>query len=282
MRILLSILAVWSFSVGSMAQNGSPQNAGGRGAAMANTSLTFTDINSIFSNQAGLGYLENIAFAAYGERRFVGVEGLNSFLVAGAYPIQKVGTVGLSLNYFGYGKYNEQKIGLAYARKLSKRFAIGAQFDYLATRIGEYGTAHSFTFELGILAKVNQHFHLAAHVFSPAQVELPNGDVIPSIFKLGGTYIPSKKLRVSAQIEKNLTSSFVGKFGVEYQPMHLLYLRMGVATSPLLASFGIGLNMQGLKIDMAVSYHTTLGLTPSLGLVYVVGEKAPDRTPSAH
>ncbi|MGH1339516.1 MAG: hypothetical protein ACRBFS_25590 [Aureispira sp.] len=260
-------------TLGLFAQNGIPQNAGARGAALSNAALTFTDINSIFTNQAGLGYLEQVSFTAYGERRFLFANGLNSFLVGAALPHKKIGTVGLSLHYFGYGQYNEQKIGLSYAKKLFKRFSIGAQFNYLATRIGEYGTAHNITFELGILSKVTEHFHLAAHAFSPIRVEMPNGDVIPSIFKVGGAYIPSKQLRLTAEVEKDLERPLNGRFGIEYHPLPVLYLRAGVSTTPVMASFGLGLHLNALRIDIASSYHQVLGFTPSLSLSYVVGSK---------
>ncbi len=267
----------------AVAQNGMPQNAGARGAGMGNASLTFTDINSIFTNQAGLGYLEHLSFTVYGERRFLVADGLNSFLFGAAYPHKTIGTIGLSVNYFGYGPYNEQKIGLSYARKLFKKMSIGAQFNYLGTRFGDgyYGAAHSFTFEIGILAKVTKHFHLAAHAFSPARIELPNGDALPSIFKLGVAYIPSDKVRITGEMEKDLENPFNGRFGVEYHPISILYIRAGVATTPLVASFGLGLNMKGLKIDMAASYHTVLGVSPSLSVSYIVGDKKPEKS-AAH
>lgn len=278
--LLLILCSSWCLMIS--AQNGLPQNAGARGAAMANASLTFTDINSIFTNQAGLGYLEHLSFTAYGERRFLPADGLNSFLFGAAYPHKTIGTVGLSVHYFGYDKYNEQKIGLAYARKLFKRMSIGAQFNYIGTRIGEYGAAHSFTFELGILAKVTKHFSLAAHVFSPARIQLPNGDVLPSMFKLGVAYKPSDKVQLTGQIEKDLENPFNGRFGIEYHPISILYLRAGVSTTPVMASFGVGLNMRGLKIDIATNYHTVLGFTPSLSISYVVGEPRPKASNSAH
>lgn len=270
--VLLSLL-LFSCSLGLLAQNGIPQNGGARGAALSNADLTFTDINSIFTNQAGLGYLEHMSFTAYGERRFLLADGLNSFLVGAAIPHKTIGTVGLSMHYFGYGAYNEQKIGLAYAKKLFKRFSIGAQFNYLATRIGEYGTAHNVTFELGILSKVTKHFHLAAHAFSPIRVEMSNGDVIPSIFRIGGAYIPSSKLRITGEVEKDLERPLNGRFGIEYHPVPVLYLRAGVSTTPVMASFGVGLHLNALKIDIASSYHQVLGFTPSLSLTYEVGGK---------
>ncbi len=281
MKSFLLFLCLCGSSLGLLAQNGIPQNAGARGAALSNAALTFTDINSIFTNQAGLGYLEHTSFTAYGERRFLLADGLNSFLVRAAAPIKNVGTVGLSLHYFGYGQYNEQKIGLSYARKLFKRFSIGAQFNYLATRIGEYGTAHNVTFEIGILSKVTKHFHLAAHAYSPIRVTMPNGDVIPSVFKIGAAYIPSKQLRLTGEVEKDLERPLNGRFGIEYHPMPVLYLRAGVATTPVMASFGIGLHLNALKIDIASSYHQVLGFTPSVSLSYEIGSKT-DKSSTPH
>lgn len=265
-----------------IAQNGLPQNAGARGAAMANAALTFTDINSIFVNQAGLGYLEKPAITVYGERRFLFAEGLNSFLLGGALPTEKLGTFGLSVHYFGYGAYNEQKIGLAYAKKLFKRFSIGAQFNYLATRIDQYGTAHNLTFELGILSKVTKHFHLAAHVFSPVRLRLPNGDYIPSMFKVGAAYLPSKQLRLTAEVEKDLERPLNGRFGLEYRPIQVLYVRAGVSTTPVVASFGLGLHLRALRIDVATNYHQVLGFTPALSVTYVVGDAAEKEQPDSH
>lgn len=264
------------------AQNGLPQQAGARGAAMGNASLTFSDINSIFTNQAGLAYLDHLSFTAYGERRFLVADGLNSFLFGAAFPSKKLGTFGLSVHYFGYDKYNEQKIGLVYARKLFKRFAIGVQFDYLATRIGEYGTAHNFTFEVGILTKISKQLEIAAHVFSPARIELPNGDALPSVFKLGMAYIPSKQLRLTAELEKDLVQPFNGRFGVEYHPIELLYIRAGVSTLPTMVSFGFGLHFKGLKMDLSAYYHPVLGFTPGLSVIYVVGDKGATKDSSSH
>lgn len=252
------------------AQNGTPQNAGARGAAMGNASATFTDINSAFSNQAGLAFLEELSFTAYGERRFL-ADGLNSFLFAAAYPMEKVGTMGLSINYFGFGAYNEQKIGLAYSRKLAKNFSLGAQFDYLGTRIPEYGTAASFTFEVGLLAKISKQVTLAAHTYNPINSKVAGLDRLPNLVKIGVGYSPSEKVTLTGELQKDIYDfPFVGKIGVEYRPVKALAIRAGFAANqPTIASFGLGLYLQqGLQIDMAASYHQILGMTPSVSISY--------------
>ena len=254
------------------AQNGLPQNAGARGGAMANASVTFSDIQSIFSNQAGLGYLEEISFSIYGERRFINADGINAFQFGFAYPDQRIGTFGLSVNYFGFSLYNEQKIGLSYSRKLFKRMSIGAQFNYLGTRFndGIYGSAHNFTFEAGILVKVSKQFNIGAHVFSPARIELSNGDVIPSLFKLGMSYMQSDKLMINAELEKDLENPFNAKFGIEYHPLDALFIRAGFSSAPLNASFGFGVLVKGLKLDVFSAYHIQLGFTPGVSVSYML------------
>lgn len=259
--------------VQAQAQNGLPQFAGARGAGMANASGSFKDVNSVFVNQAGLAYVEHMSFTAFGESRFLGTNGVNSFLIGAALPFEELGTFGLSINYFGFEAYNEQKIGLAYAKKLSKRMALGAQIDYLGTNIMGYGTSHNITFELGLLAELSKTFTLGAHVFSPARLKLENGDEIPALLKISGAFKPSNKVLVTGQIEKDLDNTAIGRIGIEYHPMDVLYVRAGATTGTSMGALGIGLRLNGLDIDLATNYHQYLGLTPSVSITYTVGRE---------
>jgi hypothetical protein len=268
--LLFSILT----ASGLFAQNGTPQNAGARGAAMGNASVTFYDINSAFSNQAGLAFLDDVCFTAYGERRFM-AEGLNSYLFAAALPNDKIGTFGLAVNYFGFKDYNEQKIGLAYARKLAKNFSMGVQLDYLGTRIPNYGSANSVTVEIGILAKLSDKVTLGAHTYNPIHSKVGLTDRLPSLVNIGLAYNPSKKVMLSAQLEKDIYDHpFVGRVGLEYRPVEALSLRGGIVAAQFaMASFGLGVNVQSLRIDFATSYHQILGFTPSLSISYGIAPK---------
>jgi len=253
------------------AQNGLPQNAGARGAAMSNAAVCFDDINAAYSNQAGLAFINSASFSAYGERRFM-AEGLNSYLFAAALPYDKIGTFGLAINYFGFSDYNEQKIGLNYARKLAKNFSLGVQLDYLGTRIPNYGVAHSVTVELGLLAKLNEKVSLGAHVYNPVNSKIGPDDRLPTLFSLGLSYEASKKVLISAQLDKDIYNHpFVGRFGMEYKPLDAFYIRAGISAAALAqASFGVGINLQQLKIDFASSYHQVLGFTPAISLIYSI------------
>ena len=274
MKKYLKLLFFLFTAFSTYAQNGLPQNAGARGAAMGNAAICFDDINSAFANQAGLAFVNDVSFSAYGERRFM-AEGLNSYLFAAALPFDKIGTFGLAINYFGFSDYNEQKIGLNYARKLAKNFSMGVQLDYLGTRIPNYGVAHSVTVELGILAKLNEKVRLGAHVYNPVNAKIGPDDRLPTLFSLGLSYEPSKKVLLSAQLDKDIYNHpFVGRFGLEYRPIDAFYIRAGVSAAALAqASFGIGVNLEQLKIDFASSYHQVLGFTPAFSLSYSIQKK---------
>jgi hypothetical protein len=47
---------------------------------------------------------------------------------------------------------------------------------------------------------------------------------------------------------------------------------VGGASYPTQASFGVGVNYNGLKIDMSSSYHSVLGFSPQIGLIYAFGK----------
>ncbi len=274
MKKYLKLLFFLFTAFSTYAQNGLPQNAGARGAAIGNAAICFDDINSAFANQAGLAFVNDVSFSAYGERRFM-AEGLNSYLFAAALPFDKIGTFGLALNYFGFSDYNEQKIGLNYARKLAKNFSLGVQLDYLGTRIPNYGVAHAVTVELGILAKLNEKVRLGAHVYNPVNAKIGPDDRLPTLFSLGLSYEPSKKVFLSAQLDKDIYNHpFIGRFGLEYRPIDAFYIRAGVSAAALAqASFGIGVNLQQLRIDFATSFHQVLGFTPAFSLSYSLQKK---------
>ncbi len=250
------------------AQNHTPSAAGASGLAMGNIRTVSNDINSIFGNQAGLAHLEDLNFTAFGENRFF-LADVNQFSAGVGLPTS-AGNFGLALQYFGFEGYNEQKIGVAYARKLAQRFSIGAQVDYLNLRIPDYGNQGAITFEIGFQAQINEQLTLGTHIFSPIAIEWTTADVVPTIFAIGASYRPTPKLVLLAEVEKDFEYPLDVKFGLEYQVIEVLSLRLGVNTYPFQNSFGIGLRMKQLRIDVASVYHRVLGVTTGFSVSYAL------------
>jgi hypothetical protein len=277
MRFIKLLFIILLFTIEGYAQN---QPLGGRSAGLAGTSVTLTDIWSTHNNQAALAEIEHIAAGFYYENRFA-VNELS--LKSGAFVLPvKNGAFGVNLSYFGYSQYNEQKIGLAYGRKLGKYFSAGLQLDYQSVSIGEnYGSAGFITFELGLYSKITDDFVIGAHVYNPSSVKLSNEleEKTPAIFKLGMAYSFSDELCLSIETEKNTNYKPLIRGGLEYDIIKKLSVRIGYSTIPSttssekfnissLYSFGFGLNLKALKINFASSIHQTLGWSPQVSLSY--------------
>jgi hypothetical protein len=242
---------------------------GGRVAGMGFTGVTLTDSWSVQNNQAGLGFVKNISAGMYYENHFL-VKELSSKSVAFVLPTQS-GVFGLNMNYFGYEKYNETKLGLAYGKAFGEKISAGIQLDYLNTHIAEdYGNKGNMTFEIGILSKLNKSLTIGAHVFNPIRVKVAdyNDERIATIFKLGLSYNFSNKVLVIAETEKNINYKPQFKAGLEYHIIKEIYLRTGLSTNPTQNTFGIGIELKKIKIDLASSYHQVLGYSPQMSLVY--------------
>jgi hypothetical protein len=265
--LCLMLLLPWS-----LAASNEPRAGGARSLALSSSSLTLSDPYSVLNNQATMAFLEEISFSLYAEQRFLQSE-LGYY--AGGFTLPtKSGVFGLAINYSGFDLYNEQKIGLAYGRLFSKNIAGGIQIDYLSTSVSEYGTSGAFTFEAGLFIRMTGQLAAAAHVYNPIAVNSGFEDEkIPTLFRLGLTYEPGEKILLLAEAEKDIDRPARIKAAIEYRLADMLHLRGGAATNPSQYSFGVGVNVQHLRIDIASSYHQVLGFTPGLSVNYVFGKK---------
>ncbi len=188
-----------------------------------------------------------------------------------ALPTNEAGVFALDLSYFGYEKYNESKIGLAYGMNVGKHLSIGTKIDYLNTHFAEmYGNKGHIVAELGFLAEPIENFFIGGHIFNITRTKLAvyNDERIPSILSVGAGYRFSEKLFMTTEIEKNFTLKMIYKIGLDYRFLDKLYLRSGATTSPNQLSFGFGYYLKKLKIDIAFSYHQVLGFSPHFGIIY--------------
>lgn len=265
-NLFLILFSAFSFSV--FAQNGNSISSGGKGAAMANASVTFQDVFALTKNQAGIAFIDQVSVGILGEQRFLNNDIRHVGLVA-AMP-SSLGSFGVLVQQYGFDVYNEQKIGLAYSRKLAKNFAVGIQFDYLNTRIPEYGNQGVLTFEGGIQAEILENFWLGASIFNPIRTQEQDsiGIVNSTKFNFGLSYLFSEKILIATEIEKDFQENAAVKVGLDYRIIEPVSLRLGVSTAPTLNSFGIGIHLKQIRLDFAASYHQVLGFTPTFSMNY--------------
>jgi len=266
------ILSLILLPISLMSSNGEGP-IGPRSASLGHASSCLTDLWSTRNNQGSLGFVRQNEVGAFYENRFF-VKELTQSGFAAAIPIKK-GTFGISYSSLGYKLYRESQATLSYGMKLSENISAGIAFDYLNTKIADiYGQANAFTGSFGLTAKLLPQIVVSTHIYNPFRAKITNynNEKVPTIYKFGAQYIFSPKVFLVAEAEKTSAQKINIKGGIEYKPSSLIYIRAGGSSFPAQASFGIGVNYNGLKIDMSSSYHSVLGLSPQIGLSYAFGK----------
>jgi len=273
MKRLLYLLA---FSPSLAFAGGDNTPLGARSAGMGHASVAlWGDLWCAHNNQAGLAFVREVQAGVYYENRFL-VKALSMKAGAAAIPVKR-GTFGLEVNSFGYSQYAEGKYGLSYAMPFGEKFAAAVQLDYLTTRIGEnYGSNGVPSAELGFVAQPVSNLRFGAHFYNPIRSKLAafDDERVPTIMRIGATYIFSEKVFISAEVEKDMDFKPVIRGGLEYRPIKELYLRAGGGSNPGSSSFGFGMQLKQFRLDIASTFHSVLGFTPQVGLQYGIGERS--------
>lgn len=243
---------------------------------MGNAALGFTDIWSFYHNQAGLAQIEGFTAGAFYENRFL-VRGMSFQGFAAANPIGENGVVSLGYSGFGFSVYKEDNVGAAYALRLARNLTGGVKLNYHSTRIAaeNYGRTGNITAELGVQMQVSKNVMVSSHLFNPFRARLNdfNDERLPTALRLGASYRISDEVYAALEVEKDIEQKPTFRGGIEYQPVDILYIRVGTSTEPTMFSFGLGFKFSNFQFDLAGSYHSLLGYTPQVSLTYLPQKK---------
>ena len=226
-----------------------------------NNALSFT------GNQAALAGVKNAGIGIYGERRFMLSE-TSVYTLAGSLPT-RLGNFGLMINYAGFKNFNENKIGLAYARKLGKFLDVGVQFNYYSYRIPSYGNASTINFEIGAMMHVTDKLNAGIHVYNPVSGKLgKNSDEkLASAYKMGIGYDASDKFFISSEIIKEEDKPVNVIAGLQYRFAKQFFAKAGFISETTSAYAGAGVAWKNLRLDISSSYHPQLGFSPGILLI---------------
>lgn len=243
---------------------------GARSAAMGHASITNIDAWSARQNQAAAVFMDRAEVGMAYESPFLMKE-LATVSAVAAVPFKKSAFTA-AVSQFGYSEYNETRAGAGYALKLSDKLAMGVQFNYFNINFQDdfYGNKGTLTTEISLLAKVTDKFIVGAHLYNPTYHEISTfeSERIPVILRAGGTYIFSDRFFTNIEVEKHIDHTANIKIGAEYNMQDKFFVRGGINTAPFSNSFGFGVLLKNLRIDVASQYHYILGYSPQATLGY--------------
>ena len=270
---ILYLLFVFYVSASSYALN-EPTGIGAKCKGMGGVSVAVIDFWAMQNNQAIMPFYEKMAVGVYYDNRFL-LKETSTASVGFVFPATKKNDYfGFSLNHYGGKNFGNLQAGFAYSKSFAKVFSFGLQFDYLYNYFGDamYGHRSGFTFELGMYGQITPDFSLGFHVYNPARMKMITyNDVkeyIPTLLRLGMAYNFRKKCIVGFDIEKNLETKMQYLAGIEYIFADYFILRGGVRLPDFSFSLGMGTQLKKMVIDLAMSYHPQLGMSPQITVLY--------------
>ena len=268
MKPTLLLLFVFAGLCQKSAAINAPRYIGAKSWGMAGASVGNIDAFSGFNNQAAMAFLPKPTIGFYADNRF-GIADLGAQAIAVAVPTK---SAALALNYQHYGTtgYNDQKIGFAVSKRFGPKIAFGVQLNYFSNRLIAQKT-NTISFELAMLAKLTEKTNLGIQLFNPIQTlnaDPTNNFTRPTSIRAGITHQLSPKLILAAEIEKDLIYTPNAKFGIDYRPTEMFYIRGGISTNPQLNCIGMGFAFKNFVLDIATSIHPVLRASSHASISY--------------
>ena len=242
---------------------------GARSSALGNASTVLTDVFAFHHNPGALGFNTQGGVGVSYENRYLMRE-LQSQGITLVQPLKK-GVISAGGQFYGYETFRTNRVGAGYSLKLTENLSAGVQLNYLNVRLDQfYGSKHTLTGEVGMLAKLGDKLTLGFSVFNLGRTKLSEfqDDRLTTLMRLGAGYKLSDELLFLIELENEITKKPRLKGGIEYTPHEMFYIRAGFQGAPVEFSFGFGVKWNKFKLDLATHYHQQLGWTPSAAMIY--------------
>ena len=243
--------------------------SGARSGGVLNSSITTEDSWAYYNNPGALGKLDKLTVGVSYENRFL-LSDLQSQAFSASVPM-KIGVVSIGAFNYGSTEFRNFRTGIGYALKLADNFSAGVQINYQGLRLPEYyGSSNTVTGEVGVLLNITDEWNFGASIFNLGRAKLSDfkDDRYNTVLRIGTSFTPSKLVRISAEIWKDIDAPVSVRGGIEYEPFKDFHLRAGIGSQPTAFAFGFGYKWKVIRMDIASSYHQTLGWSPQISFTY--------------
>ncbi|AFK03555.1 hypothetical protein Emtol_2419 [Emticicia oligotrophica DSM 17448] len=271
-KLTFSCCFIFILKTNNIWASGEPFPIGAKSWGIGNATTALADRNSIFSNPAGLGFVqENFVSTSYHAR--YNISGLQTLALSGNY-LTKFANLGFGIERFGDKLYNEQKVGLVMGKSMN-RVALGVKISYFQAAIENFAAKNTLLTEFGIMTKLSSKVQLGFHAYNLTGAKLFTSQRIPTVLRLGLSFAPSKQILMITEAEKDLDFPMLIKAGIEYQIVKNFYLRTGINSKINQFHFGFGLQAKQFIFDYAISSHEALGFSNHLSISYQMSKFIP-------
>lgn len=221
---------------------------------------------SLLGNPAGLATIRMVTLGTDIEQRFL-LRELSFGMVGAALPAFD-GSFAFLMRRRGMLGYHETDLAAGYGRGFGGKLDAGLSLQYQLVAVsGEYENTHSLAYRLGFIIRINEMMQAgfsARNPFSPVFKTSSS----PPLFQFGFIYKPGPEISILGGIDKEISRNIRFKVGCEIERKDRFRAAIGMISSPGAITFGAGVRLGGLCIDIAGVIHQFLGYYPQCSLEY--------------
>jgi hypothetical protein len=246
----------------------SQQNIGPRLISMGSAGAAIPDVWSVSANPSLLTENKTIIVAINYQKPLVDLT-IGNQAAGISYPLKK-STIGIYCSRYGMEEYNEIQASTMISKKFGRTFSLALRGNYHQIKIANYGSISAFSADVGLAFFLSPTFLIGFYINNITHGKYPLKSIANEIqakFHGGFSYILSDRIIFTSNV--NYEDSFIeNTFGFEYNITNHFSLRLGLSTRPLNKFMGIGISLQKLKIDLAITRTAFFTYTPQIGLNY--------------
>lgn len=185
------------------------------------------------------------------------------------YPTQRIST-GLFLSTSGNNFYRDSQFFFSLGKRINKYWYVGMDIAYRFLQIEILkGTPAFISTDFGVVYQPFEKIKLGISLLNFPYLSIGNipfqGFTEYSLHA-GCSWKIISSVMLVAEVENNYETSFQGNIGMEYSPFTSLYIRTGINSTPLQPYMGVGYTFQAITADMALGYHSVLGISSGISL----------------
>ncbi len=244
-------------------------NLSNESIAQGCTGVATKSISSLYSNPAGSTTIKDYSLTAnYFMPYFI--QELSNQSLALIIPTKYGNTYGI-IDRNGYKLYNENRLTIGFAKNISPLISLSFQLNLQHNQIMESGNGQQLFSCIGIQFNPHSSVTIGFFAFNPEKASIKINtyrEDIASYVNLGIKWQPYSNFSISSEINKTINYNTITRFGLEYTINQILITRIGVYGKPLVYTLGMGLKIESLTFDIAMTNHQNLGISSGLGISY--------------
>ena len=236
--------------------------------------------NASVASMSNYGILKNISFIQFENKTLISCTVSNNFFIKDLSPafvsfyksFNDNLAIASTIGRIGNKTFSEQFIETGIAKKLGQKFyaSIKIQFYHWIKSDSYYENSNAFIPTIGLFANPLKNFCFGVLIRNPVRVRMNTieKNKLPAEINPGIFCKVSEKVMLAFSVNQKSNQPLSTQLGLEYVFHSNFFLRFGWQTVPISESFGFGLKMNKLILDIALKTHPLLGNSSSISLTF--------------